>query len=111
MQVLMRSLEIRFGGEIRDVDDQGIAFPMAARISKPLADIRRKMRLGGDGNRAREALPLPHIVEDRDRSGRLHDTTVTSTELSSKVRQEAPMQRSPRLRSSGPSERFTAAVR
>src|SRR5262249_44523506 len=86
MQVLARSLEIGFGREIGDVDDQGFAFPMAPRISKPLTDIRRKMGLRGDGNRARKALSLAHIVQDSDRSGRLHDTTITSTELSSKIR-------------------------
>ena len=38
MQILARALKIRLRTEIRHVDDERIAFPMAARVAVPLAD-------------------------------------------------------------------------
>src|SRR5437867_1227059 len=50
--VLAGSSEGRLVCEIRRLDDQGIAFPMAARVSFPLADILWKMRTPIEGNDA-----------------------------------------------------------
>src|SRR3989441_10423482 len=76
VQVLPRSLEVRLRAEIGDVDHERVALPAATRVSPPLPHVRREMRAAGDRDRARPALPLTHIVENRYRSGRLDDPAV-----------------------------------
>jgi hypothetical protein len=41
MQFLARSLIVSLRVEVRLVDNERIALPMATRVAKPLADVRR----------------------------------------------------------------------
>src|SRR5262249_11132358 len=66
MQALARSLEIGLRTEVRHVDDEGVAFPVAARIAVPLAHAGRQMRAPVHDDVALPALPLADIVEYRD---------------------------------------------
>src|SRR5437870_59253 len=73
MQVLARALIIRLRTEVRHVDHEGIALPMATRVAIPLADVGRQVRTSVHDDVALPALPLAHVIEDRDATGRLHD--------------------------------------
>src|SRR5262249_14754868 len=43
MQVLARTPKISFGTKVRDVDDEGVALPVATRVAVPLVDVGREM--------------------------------------------------------------------
>src|SRR5215471_7526963 len=85
MQVLACAPIIGFRTEIRHVDYERIAFPMAARVAKPLADVSRQMGAPVHDNISLPALPLTHVIEHRDSSGRLHDSAKASAECGSKL--------------------------
>src|SRR6266446_1293774 len=74
MQVLPRALIIGLRTEIRHVDDEGIALPVATRIAVPLADAGRQVRTPVHDDVALPPLPLTHVVEERDAAGCLHDS-------------------------------------
>src|ERR1700751_4755881 len=89
MQVLARAPKVRFRAEVRHIDYQRIAFPMAARIAKPLADARRQMRASVHDDVSLPTLPLTHVVEHRDATRRLHDSAEAPTVGCSKFGQPA----------------------
>src|ERR1700686_1607113 len=60
MQVLPRPLEIGLGTEVRHVDHERIALPVAARVAIPLADIGRQMEAPVPGN---ITFPLAPVVQ------------------------------------------------
>src|SRR6185436_18873618 len=49
-----------FAAEVLCLDDERIAFPAAARVSSPLADVRRKRRPAVEGN---DASVMDHLVQ------------------------------------------------
>src|SRR6266849_5978962 len=73
MQVLARALIIGLRAEVRHVDHERVALPMATRVAVPLADARRQMGAPVHDDVALPPLPLTHVVEDRDAAGRLDD--------------------------------------
>src|SRR5580700_4146302 len=73
MQIFARALEIGLGTEVRHVDHERIALPMAARVAVPLADAGRQMRASIHDDVALPPLALTHVIEDRDTARRLHD--------------------------------------
>src|SRR5262249_19222354 len=74
VQVFARTLEIGLRTEIRHVDDECIALPVAARVAIPLANIGRQMRTPVHDDVALPSLPLTYVVEHRDAPGSLHDS-------------------------------------
>src|SRR5579883_3057342 len=74
VQVLTRALKIGLRAEIRHVDDEGIALPMAARVAIPLPDVSRQVRAAVHHDVALPALALTHVIKDGDAAGRLHDS-------------------------------------
>src|SRR5215475_7437886 len=89
MEVLARALKIGFGAEIGDVDHQRIAFPMAARIAVPLADIGRQVRRPVHDDVALPPLSLAHIVEYCDSARRLNDPAKAPAEIGAEFWQAA----------------------
>src|SRR5215470_18911521 len=73
VQVLPRALKIGFRTEVRHVDHQRTALPVATRVAVPLADAGRQMGTSVHDDVALPPLALSHIVEDRDAARRLHD--------------------------------------
>ena len=73
MQAFARTLIVGLRTEVRHIDDEGIALPVAARIAIPLADAGRQVWASIHNNVALPTLALTHIVEDRDAAWRLHD--------------------------------------
>src|SRR5882672_11864704 len=74
MQILARALKIGLRTEVRHVDDEAIALPVAARVAVPLANVGRQMRASVHDDVALPPLALAHVVEHRDAVWRLHDT-------------------------------------
>src|ERR1700681_2767139 len=74
MQVLARALKIGLPTEVRNVDHERIAFPMATRVTIPLADAGRQMRTAVHDDVPLPALALTHVVEHRDSALCLHDS-------------------------------------
>src|SRR6266702_7425736 len=74
VQVLARALIIGLRTEVRYVDDEGIALPVATRIAVPLADAGGQVRTPVHDDVALPPLPLTHVVEDRDAAWCLHDS-------------------------------------
>src|ERR1051326_3949716 len=72
MQIFRGSPESGLLGEIGGVDYQRVAFPMADRIAKPLADIFWGMR----STEANDAGIVHHLDEDHHVIGSLHDLVV-----------------------------------
>src|ERR1700722_19058056 len=70
MQVLARTEDVGLRAEVGHVDHQRVAVPVAARIAEPLADPGRQMGAAVHDDVALPALPLAHVVEDRDATGR-----------------------------------------
>src|SRR5262245_29104682 len=89
VQVLARALEIGLQTEVRHIDDESVAVPASARVAIPLADAGREMRPSVHDNVALPALPLTHVVEDRDAAWRLHDPTEASAERGAEFGQAA----------------------
>src|SRR5260370_11887843 len=89
MQVLTRALVIRLGTEIRHIDYQRIALPMAARIAIPLADAGGQVRTSGHDNVPLPPLALTHVVEHRDAARCLYNSTEAPAERGSKLGQSA----------------------
>src|SRR5713101_1585909 len=89
VQVLARAPIIGFRTEIRHVNDEGIALPMAARVAIPLADVSRQMGAPVHDDIPLPALPLTHIVEYRNAAGRLHDPAEAPAECGAKLGQPA----------------------
>src|SRR5262249_28847253 len=73
MQVLARTLKVRLRAEVRHVDDERVALPVAARAAVPLADTGRQGGAPVHDDVALPPLPLTHVVEDRDAPWRLND--------------------------------------
>src|SRR5215470_15930523 len=69
MQIFARSLEIGLRTEIRHVDHQRIALPVATRVAVPLANSSRQMRTAVHHDIALPALALTDVVEHRDAAG------------------------------------------
>src|SRR5581483_1650015 len=78
VQIFARTLEICFGTEIRDVDDQGISLPVATRIAIPLANSRGQVRASVHDDVALPALALADVVEHGDPARGLDDATETA---------------------------------
>src|SRR6202020_3241536 len=75
VQVLARAAIIRLRAEIRDVDDERISLPVAARVAEPLGDAGREVRAAVHHDAALPSLALADVVGDSDAAGRLHDST------------------------------------
>ena len=73
VQIVARALKISLRTEIRHVDHERIAFPMAARVALPLTYVRRQVWTSVHHDVALPPLALAHIVEERDATWRLHD--------------------------------------
>src|SRR5207245_9079770 len=61
MQVLARALIISLRTEVRHVDHQRIALPMAARVAVPLAEAGRQVRTSVHDDVPLPPFPLTHI--------------------------------------------------
>src|SRR5262249_42641374 len=64
MQVFARPAVFVSAVEVDDIDDEGIPFPMATRVSVALPDTTRQMRRIGNGNDSGEAFSLTNVVID-----------------------------------------------
>src|SRR5258707_8230800 len=73
VKILARPLKIGLRTEVRYIDDECIALPMAARVAVPLANTGRQMGAPVHEDIALPALALTHVVEHRDAAGCLHD--------------------------------------
>src|SRR5690348_14993714 len=73
MQVVARAQEIGFGAEVRNINDESIAVPVAARIAVPLADACGKMWASVHNDVALPALALTDVIKHGDAAGRLHN--------------------------------------
>src|SRR5260370_16084007 len=73
VQILPRALKIGFRAEVRHVDHERTALPVATRVAVPLADACRHIVTSVHDNVALPPLALPHIAEDREAPRRLHD--------------------------------------
>src|SRR5882757_8301288 len=73
MQVLAGALVVGLRTEVRHIDHERVALPVAARVAVPLADAARQVRTSVHDDVALPALTLAHIVEYRDAARRLHD--------------------------------------
>ena len=109
VQVLARALEIGLRTEVRHVDDERVALPVAARVAVPLADVGRQMRASVHDDVALPALALAHVVEDRDAARRLHDPAEAAGRRLPNSGSPPVRQRSANEPSSGPSLRFMRA--
>ena len=99
-QVLARPLPIRFRTEVGHVDDERIAFPVCAGITRPLADVPGKVWPIAHGNDALPSLALTRVVEDRDGVTRLDDF-LEQADNPAKIRQggsHAPLAHAPVFR-------------
>src|SRR5438445_12108043 len=83
VQVLARALIIGLRTEIRHVDHQRIALPMAPRVAVPLADAGRQVRASVHDDVPLPPLPLTHVVEHRDRVCCLHNAAEAPAERGS----------------------------
>src|SRR5262249_13106105 len=79
MQVLARALIVGFRSEVGDVDDEGFALPMAARVAEPLTDVGWQVRASVHDDVALPPLSLTDVVEHRDTARRLHDPAETAS--------------------------------
>src|SRR5258708_16019203 len=66
MQVLARAPIIGLRTEVRHVDHERIALPVAARVAIPLADAGRQMRAAVHDDASLPSLALTHVVGNRD---------------------------------------------
>src|SRR5215468_2891324 len=73
MQVLAGALVVRLRTEVRHIDHERVAFPVAARVAVPLADVGRQVWTSIHDDVALPALTLAYVVENRNAAGRLHD--------------------------------------
>src|SRR5713226_7011925 len=89
VQVLTRTLKIGFPAEVRDVDHERIALPVATRVAKPLADVGRQVRTSVHDDVPLPPLPLTHVVEHRDAAGCLHNSAEAPAVRGSKFGQPA----------------------
>src|SRR5262249_49512275 len=89
VQVLARPEHVGLGTEVGYVDHERIAFPMAARVAKPLTDVGWQVRTSVHDDVALPALALVHVVEDRDAARRLHDAAKAAAEQAAELGQPA----------------------
>src|SRR6266404_118800 len=75
MQILAGALVIGLRTEVRYIDHERIALPVAAGVAVPLADATRQVWTSVHDDVALPALTLADVVENRDAAGRLHDPT------------------------------------
>src|SRR5439155_13511316 len=68
-----RALETRPRGEVGRLDDQRVAFPAARGVTRPLPDVRGRMRLAIEGDHAIRATAVSLLVIDHHRVRPLHD--------------------------------------
>src|ERR1700674_690378 len=73
VQVLTGALKIGFLTEVRDIDHECVALPVATRIAKPLADVAGQVRTSVHDDVPLPPLPLTYVVEHRNTAGCLHD--------------------------------------
>src|ERR1700720_4707801 len=73
VQILTRALKISLRTEVRHVDHERIAVPVATRVAIPLTNSGRQVRTSVHDDVALPPLALTHVVEDRDAAGCLHD--------------------------------------
>src|SRR5260221_8222783 len=83
VQVLAGALKISLWTEVRHVDHERIAFPMAARVTIPLADVGRQVGTPVHEDVPLPASPLTHVVEHRDAPRGLHDPPEAPAERAS----------------------------
>src|SRR6266853_6521842 len=89
VQVLTRTLRIGFPAEVRDVNHERIALPVATRVAKPLANAGRQVRTSVHDDVPLPPLPLTHVVEHRDAAGCLHNAAEAPAVRGSKFGQSA----------------------
>src|SRR5215470_12723713 len=73
MQVLTGALVVGLRTEVRHIDHERAALPVAAGVAIPLMDVARQVWASVHDDVALPALTLAHIVKNRDAPGRLHD--------------------------------------
>src|SRR5262249_28092601 len=73
VKILARPLKIGLRTEIRHVNHEGVALPVATRVAVPLANAGRQMGASVHDDVALPPLALAHVVEHRDAAGCLHD--------------------------------------
>src|SRR6267154_1687714 len=97
VQFLARALKIGLRTEIRDVDYERIALPVATRVAVPLADVGRQVRTSVHDDVPLPPLPLTHVVEHRDAAWCLHNSAeapaVRGSKFGQPSRQTAVRQR------------------
>ena len=74
MQAGGRPSEVRLVGEVRDIDDQRIAVPVATRVAQILAHAWRDMRTSVQGD---DASLVDHLVENHYVPGTLKNLNIT----------------------------------
>ncbi len=89
VQVLARALKIGLRAEVRHVDNERIAVPIAARIAVPLPDVGRQVGTPVHDDVPLPALTLTHVIEHRDAAWRLHDPPEAPAERRTKLGQTA----------------------
>src|SRR5215468_4695789 len=88
VQVLKRPLKVGLRAEVRHVDDERIALPVATRVAVPLTNTGRQVRTSVHDDVPLPPLALTDVVENRDAARRLHDPPET-TGCGSKLGQAA----------------------
>src|SRR6266446_4310270 len=73
MQILAGALVIGLRTEVRYIDHERIALPVAAGVAVPLADATRQVWTSVHDDVALPSLTLTHVVEDGNAARRLHD--------------------------------------
>src|SRR5216684_1545172 len=89
MQVLAGALVIGLRTEVRHIDHERVALPVAARVAIPLADAARQVRTSVHDDVALPALTLAHVVENRDAARCLHDPAEAAAEQAAELGQSA----------------------
>src|ERR1700739_1618395 len=73
MQVLAGALVVGLCTEVRHIDHERVALPVAPRVAVPLADVGRQVWTPVPDEVALPTLTVAHVVENREAAGRLHD--------------------------------------
>ena len=76
-QAVAVQADARLIGEVRRLDDQRVAFPVAARVAHVLADLRADVRPSIERN---DAGVVHHLVADRHFVRRLHDPVAVAVD-------------------------------
>src|SRR5215475_2241429 len=73
MQDLTGAFVVSLRTEVRRIDHERVSLPAAARVAIPLADAAWQVWTSVHDDVALPALPLAHVVKNRDAAGRLHN--------------------------------------